>query len=87
MKNCIECNDRLKCDYYMHDYVGCSDLYRQKKYCEKEKELVEVIHAKWIGKPLGGYSTVRCSSCNTSFKENNGRWKYCPECGSKMDLK
>ena len=46
MKNCIECNDRFKCDYYMHDYVGCNDLYKWKKYCEKEKELVEVVHAK-----------------------------------------
>lgn len=47
----------------------------------------KVVHAKWLGKPLGGYSTVKCSNCNMSFKENNGRWKYCPECGAKMDLK
>lgn len=37
--NCGECNDRLKCDHYMHDYVGCSDLYRQKKYCEEIKTI------------------------------------------------
>ena len=49
-------------------------------------EVKEVIHAKWLGKPLGGYSTVRCSNCNITFKENSGRWKYCPECGAKIDL-
>ena len=45
----------------------------------------EVIHATWIGKPIAGYSTVRCSNCKSIFRENNGRWKYCPDCGAKMD--
>ncbi len=47
----------------------------------------EVKHAKWIGKPIAGYSTVRCSNCKSVFRENRGRWKYCPECGANMDLK
>lgn len=40
---------------------------------------------KWLGKPIAGYSTVRCSNCNAAFMENNGRWKYCPECGITME--
>lgn len=44
-----------------------------------------VRHGKWIGKPIGGYSTVRCSACGDVFLENNGKWKYCPTCGAKMD--
>lgn len=42
-------------------------------------------HGKWIGKPIGGYSTVRCSVCRDVFLENNGKWEYCPHCGARMD--
>ena len=42
-------------------------------------------HGYWKGKPLAGYCTVRCSYCRVSFEGNSGRWKYCPECGAKMD--
>lgn len=38
----------------------------------------------WIGRPLAGYCTVRCSVCNDAFCDNNGRWKYCPTCGAEM---
>lgn len=48
-------------------------------------EAKPVVHAHWKGKPLAGYATVRCSACNSCFSENNGRWKYCPECGAQMD--
>ena len=44
-----------------------------------------VVHGHWIGKPLAGYSTVKCSACGSAFMENNGKWKYCPDCGAKMD--
>lgn len=44
-----------------------------------------VRHGRWIGKPIGGYSTVRCSACGDVFLENNGKWEYCPNCGAKMD--
>ena len=44
-----------------------------------------VVHGHWIGKPLAGYSTVKCSACGSAFVENNGKWKYCPDCGAKMD--
>ena len=44
-----------------------------------------VRHGKWIGKPLAGYATVRCSSCSDVYLENSGRWNYCPNCGAKMD--
>lgn len=39
----------------------------------------------WLGKPLAGRYTVRCSCCRTVFRENSGRWAYCPYCGAKMD--
>lgn len=45
-------------------------------------------HGEWIGKPIiNGYSRVRCSVCDDVFLEleNNGKWKYCPHCGARMD--
>lgn len=44
-----------------------------------------VVHGRWIGKPIAGYSTVRCSACRSVFSENNGKWNYCPNCGAVMD--
>ena len=44
-----------------------------------------VVHGRWIGKPIAGYSTVRCSVCKSVFSENNGKWNYCPSCGALMD--
>ena len=43
---------------------------------------VQIGH--WIGRPIAGYSNVRCSECNTVFSNNSGKWKFCPECGAKM---
>ena len=48
-------------------------------------DVVEVKHGKWVGKPLAGYCTVMCSVCGSVFLVNSGRWKYCPNCGAKMD--
>lgn len=45
-----------------------------------------LVHGHWIGKPIAGYNTVRCSVCGDVFSENNGKWNYCPNCGAKMDL-
>ena len=44
-----------------------------------------VVHGEWIGKPIAGYSSVRCSNCRTVYSDNNGRWNYCPNCGAIMD--
>ena len=48
-------------------------------------DAVPVVHGHWIGKPLGGYATVRCSVCKNVLIENEGKWQYCPHCGAKMD--
>ena len=48
-------------------------------------DAVPVRHGYWKGKPLAGYSAVKCSVCGSAFMENSGKWKYCPDCGSRMD--
>lgn len=42
-------------------------------------------HGHWIGKPIAGYGTVRCSVCKSKFTNNAGQWNYCPSCGAAMD--
>lgn len=44
----------------------------------------EVRHGHWKGKPIAGYSTVRCSECGDVFMENRGKWNFCPNCGAYM---
>ena len=44
-----------------------------------------VVHGECIGKPIAGYSSVRCSNCRTVYSDNNGRWNYCPNCGAIMN--
>lgn len=48
-------------------------------------DVVEVKHGEWIGKPIAGYSNIKCSACNEVFRSQTGKWKYCPNCGVKMD--
>lgn len=50
-----------------------------------------IIHGKWIGKPMCGNSICRCSICECVHSihvnlEGKATQKYCPNCGSKMDL-
>lgn len=47
-------------------------------------EALERKRGEWLGKPFGGYSTVRCSVCRSAFLENSGMWNYCPNCGADM---
>lgn len=54
-------------------------------------DVQEVKHAKWIDKPLSGYSYCRCSNCRKITEIFVSRYgvatqKYCPNCGAKMDL-
>lgn len=50
----------------------------------KDSQLVPLKHGYWKGKPIAGYSTVRCSECGDVFLENTGKWNYCPNCGAQM---
>lgn len=38
------------------------------------EDVVVVRHGKW-----------RCTVCGEAFLENEGKWNYCPNCGSKME--
>ena len=61
-----------------------------------EAEGVEVVHGRWIRKPIGKYTGVDevcCSICgcflgvvasDTAFREAIEGMNYCPNCGADM---
>lgn len=65
-------------------HTGGADVLAQLINAQPTADVVEVKHGKWNGKPLAGRCTVRCSICGSAFSGNDGRWKYCPNCGADM---
>lgn len=65
--------------------TNISDVLDLIEYGAETIEAESVNHGYWIGKPISGYATVRCSNCKSVFLENRGTWKYCPDCSAKMD--
>lgn len=74
----------------------CSSI--SKNYCDKHycaecfydnfngaEDVRPVIHAKWeICSPKNSFQKIRCTNCKTP---SDCIWKYCPNCGAKMDLR
>ena len=55
-------------------------------------DAVEVKHGKWIEQGDGLYTYYDCSVCGESFcfiegSPTDNLYKYCPNCGAKMDGK
>lgn len=50
-------------------------------------DVAQVVHGRW--KPFGGryYSRKKCSHCGWDGQEWVKFYKYCPNCGAKMDIK
>ena len=53
--------------------------------CTSTADVVKRKRGKWIGKPIAGYSNIRCSNCNNVYLDNSGKWNYCPNCGAQMN--
>lgn len=68
-----------------HEYVKCIKEVVSGIKTSKEVDAIPVKHGKWLGKPLGGFSTVRCSVCRNVLLNNDGTYNYCPYCGALMD--
>ena len=49
-------------------------------------DVAPVVHGRWKGKPIAGRANICCSACGIIYLAETGRWKYCPNCGAKMDL-
>lgn len=67
-----------------HNFKAMEETVNQQAENFKKLLAEERKHGHWIGKPIAGYSMVRCSVC-FAFANNIERWNYCPNCGAKMD--
>lgn len=53
--------------------------------CPKE-DVAPVRHGKWI-ENYGSPNVKRCSVCKTERWAKDSWWRYCPNCGAKIDGK
>ena len=50
---------------------------------EPTVDAVEVVHGRWV---KNGWNDYSCSACRGQFIGHGAfGWKYCPNCGAKMD--
>lgn len=71
----------MDCDLWYEN----ADVWVVVDLIDEAPTVEERKYGLWLIKPLAGRSTVRCSCCRTVFRENSGKWTYCPYCGAKMD--
>lgn len=79
----IDADELVKKERLYYSYLA-DEFYVRKSDIENAPTIEERKKGKWIGKPIAGYCTVRCSVCKDVFRENNGRWNFCPDCGADM---
>ncbi|WP_294465538.1 hypothetical protein [uncultured Ruminococcus sp.] len=48
-------------------------------------DVQEVRHGKWIEKPYLLGTSNFCSLCGENYGMPHGKYKFCPNCGAKMD--
>ena len=68
-ENCRNCS--TLCDWQVRELIEQAELV----------DAVEVVHGEWIDEPIKGVR-YHCSVCSGRF---DYMWKYCPNCGAKMD--
>lgn len=85
---CRDCIHHDVCKDYLIECAEHGEAERILNPCTKfrnKADFMKVKHGYWIGKPIAGYARIKCSVCHTSFAQETGTWKYCPECNAKMD--
>jgi rubrerythrin len=84
------CEDYSEYSFSNCDFLGASDFERLQKDIKQlpTADVVEVKHGRWIdtGDEIldTTYSGWKCSECGYVFCGN--KFKFCPECGAKMDV-
>lgn len=94
MGRCNECLHEIVCEFH-HNFNGIDTRFCN--YFKNKADVQEVKHGKWkqIEDSLG-WQEVRCAECSVcgedwiieedySFEDFTEYWRYCPNCGAKMD--
>lgn len=81
--DCFYCSEEMdmgaivpNCSHY--EQFGYCPCDKCNKYIPKS-EVRPVRHGRWKG---DGFGDFRCSLCDNAI---SGKYKYCPNCGAKMD--
>ena len=61
-------------------------LVRSIVYRIPTADVAPVVHGRWIEKEKYTFGIMYdCSLCEDRILDNGHPWKYCPNCGAKMD--
>ena len=98
---CIQCSHRGVCKYVEEDFRKLEkaeqwasqkiEIMEEKEACERferdTEDVAPVVHARWEELTDGGYLDHRmiCSNCS-NISTPLVSWKFCPNCGAKMDI-
>ena len=91
IKQRIEMGKKSICDFCFHQKV-CKGTGNQPctkcSHYQDAANVAPVRHGKWIRVGYAcGETEWQCSSCKeTEWRTSSDRLKYCPFCGSMMDL-
>lgn len=66
---------------------GCGNVCSRSINRIPAADVVEVRHGEWepIMQELNYYDTCKCSVCGTVIDVSEAHYKFCPNCGAKMD--
>lgn len=85
---CSTLNDEFK--KYPKDFIHSDLTVRNCTKFKNKADYAEVKHGEWIIVNNRDFEQVdaKCSICGyTDVFDETGFYKYCPNCGAKMDLK
>lgn len=71
----------------MQEIIDLLEIARNIALNSPAVDAVEVVHGHWFWKPTNEWTSIlTCSVCG-SQEGTCESYKYCPNCGAKMDLK
>ena len=82
MSICKDCIHYEICDEYVSPCESFPEVEGGCKCFKNAADVVEVRHGEWK-KLYDKAPRYVCTACNHLF--NNKEYKYCPNCGAKMD--
>ena len=90
-KRLIDANALIDRMVILCDEYGIDDCTFDNICCEIVQaptvDAVEVVHGRWLNELRGSSLNGTCSVCGDYDHAYAFAWKYCPNCGAKMDLK
>lgn len=85
--HCVHCNE-VKYDGFFCEKTGYLERKRIVDKC-RYFEVDTINHGRWVVKTIWyhrlGMMESECSECKFHLSGDLSNWKYCPNCGARMD--